>query len=203
MILLLKFWTSQLFMDYDTRVKFIYNNFLKLNLYSLFIFVSVMIIGLFVNIHYRLSLTISMFHLLFVFMISMANNNDYSRILTKERKIKLEEERLKCEEQDRIVRENERIRKEKIHKEYEDQQKRMYEEFIKYFFNNYYIYNTNDNLNALLTILELPLETRDFNVINKQHRKLAKLYHPDIYKDNGIKLKEINVAFDRLKKILK
>ena len=212
MILLLKFWISHLYMDYNARVKFIYNNYLKLNLYSLFIFVSVMIVGLFININYRLSLTISMFHLLFIFMISMSNNSEYFRILEREKEIKRREERLIREEQDRIRKENERIRKEKIRKEYEELQRKAQEEFIKYFFNNYYknhrnntkkINIENSNIGILLKILELPLDIRDFNVINKQHRKLVKLYHPDIYKDNGTKLKEINVAFDKLKKILK
>jgi len=210
-MILLEFWLSYLYMDYDTRVKFIYNNYSKINLNNLSIFVSALIIGaIFIDVInlYRLWLTMFSIHLLLVFIISIINNNKYFKIIKKER----EEEKLKREEQDKINREYEREQQRKMYEEYEEQQRKIQEDFIKYFFNNYkqtnnFNYNVkilyDNNITRLLKILELPNNIRDFNLVNKQYRKLVKLYHPDIYNDNGLKMKEINNAFDELKKLLK
>lgn len=65
-------------------------------------------------------------------------------------------------------------------------------------------YNSNiDNVSdkeKYLKILGLPL-MNDFNIIKKQYTKLIKKYHPDICHDNGERAKEINVAYQELKKI--
>lgn len=85
-----------------------------------------------------------------------------------------------------------------------------YEKY-KNVYKNFTINELNEKqeiINAL-EILLLPENTKDFNLIKKQHRKLSKLYHPEnkIYNniDDNINLeqkqKEINQAYNILKKI--
>lgn len=74
------------------------------------------------------------------------------------------------------------------------------------FYINYFTYILNDvkrenSIAKYLKILELPLNTKDWNKIKNQYRKLVKLYHPDINPNGTEKIKEINRAYDELAKI--
>jgi len=111
-MILLEFWLSYLYLNYNNRVKFIHNNYLEINLFCLLNFICAIIVGmLFIDIInlFRLWLTIFAIHFLLVFIISTVNKNKYKTS-------------------------------------------------------------------------ELPLNTKDFNIVNKQHRKLAKVYYPDFNK---------------------
>ncbi|SFB19954.1 MULTISPECIES: J domain-containing protein [unclassified Bacillus (in: firmicutes)] len=74
--------------------------------------------------------------------------------------------------------------------------------FNKYF-DNYLIANTDKKIESLLSILELPSNTRDLNSIKKQYKLLAKKYHPDVYLKSDTKFKEINQAYEDLCSYLK
>ena len=52
-----------------------------------------------------------------------------------------------------------------------------------------------------LMILDLPLNTNNFEEIKRQYRVLAKKYHPDINKNGGEKFKQINFAYNELKQV--
>ena len=124
-MILLEFWLSYLYLNYNDRVKFIHNNYLEINLFCFLNFICAIIVGiLFIDIInlFRLWLTIFAIHFLLVFIISTVNKNKY--ILNKE-----------------------------------------------------------------FEILELPVNTRYFNVVNKQHSKLAKVYYPDFNKKQWSKVK--------------
>ncbi|PQZ55583.1 MULTISPECIES: J domain-containing protein [Bacillus] len=58
--------------------------------------------------------------------------------------------------------------------------------------------NNNSRISTLLETLELPVDTRDMNVIKKQYRSLAKKYHPDTGNGSEEKMKKINVAYEEL-----
>jgi len=123
---LLEFWLSYLYLNYNDRVKFIYNNYLEINLFCFLDFICAIIVGiLFIDIInlFRLWLTIFAIHFILVFIISTINKNKYIEI------------------------------------------------------------------NKEFKILELPPNTKDFNIINKQHRKLAKVYYPNFYKKQWSKVK--------------
>lgn len=60
----------------------------------------------------------------------------------------------------------------------------------------------NDEIIQSLSVLGLPMGTTNWNIIKNKYRKLLKLIHPDINnsKINEIKTKELNVAYNILKK---
>lgn len=58
--------------------------------------------------------------------------------------------------------------------------------------------NNDSRISTLLEILELPIDTRDMNVIKKKYRSLAKKYHPDTGNGSEEKMKKINVAYEEL-----
>lgn len=69
---------------------------------------------------------------------------------------------------------------------------------------NYAKDHTNKRVESLLSILELPINTKDIEVIKKQYRKLAKKYHPDVYGNHSDKkFKEVSDAFNELCELLK
>ena len=59
--------------------------------------------------------------------------------------------------------------------------------------------------NRLLTLLNLPLDTDDIEIVRKKYKKLIKLYHPDLNKEKEAisKAIELNMAYTELKKIFK
>lgn len=59
--------------------------------------------------------------------------------------------------------------------------------------------------NRLLTLLNLPVDTDDIEVVRKKYKKLIKLYHPDLNKEKDAisKAIELNMAYTELKKIFK
>ncbi len=68
---------------------------------------------------------------------------------------------------------------------------------------NYLKDQMNNIINDLLTILNLPLETRDLEKIKKQYKLLAKKHHPDMHGGSDEKFKEINHAYEQLCNYLK
>jgi hypothetical protein len=71
-------------------------------------------------------------------------------------------------------------------------------DLVNKYSHDYLLERTNNNIEQLLTILELPSNERDLNVIKKQYKVLAKKYHPDVYLKSDQKFKEINSAYEEL-----
>ncbi|MEH7452391.1 J domain-containing protein [Gottfriedia acidiceleris] len=63
--------------------------------------------------------------------------------------------------------------------------------------------NTDNHIEQLLTILELPVHTRDLNIIKHQYKQLARKYHPDLNTGTEEVMKKINVAYEELCELLK
>ena len=57
---------------------------------------------------------------------------------------------------------------------------------------------TSKKVENLLCILELPLSTRDIEVIKKQYKKLVKKYYQDVYKQSDKKFGEVSDAYNEL-----
>jgi len=73
-----------------------------------------------------------------------------------------------------------------------------------YYYKNYCNYYTNiyPDIISSLSILNLPLNIKKFEEIEKQYKKLIKQYHPDINHEEKSeeKAKQINIAYEYLKK---
>lgn len=78
---------------------------------------------------------------------------------------------------------------------------RKYKNYSKEFIMNENIDINNEIVESLL-VLELPVGTKDWNIIKNKYRKLLKLTHPDISSEkvNEIRTKELNAAYNILKK---
>jgi len=82
----------------------------------------------------------------------------------------------------------------------------VYKKTVKliYYYKNYCNYYTNiyPDIISSLSILNLPLNIKKFEEIEKQYKKLIKQYHPDINHEEKSeeKAKQINIAYEYLKK---
>lgn len=88
----------------------------------------------------------------------------------------------------------------------EEFDKKQYNNYQQNYYKSYSNSNINNNNNSekvieYLITLELPTNTTDIGIIKAKYIKLIKKNHPDISHDNGEKAKEINEAYQELKKI--
>lgn len=162
-----------------------------------YLFGGVILLSYFSGETIQLSLMLSFMVLSFTFTIKVVyvlkNNSDYSSWRWAQIKRKQEENERKAREE-----------REKRQKEREEFFQRQEEERRKYYKNRYSKtqHTKRISIQQLLQTLELSTDIKDFSVIKKQYRKLMKKYHPDVYKGNDNKAREIIEAYEKLKEIL-
>ncbi|WP_219620120.1 J domain-containing protein [Bacillus sp. T33-2] len=69
------------------------------------------------------------------------------------------------------------------------------------FGNSNFGFENEDKIVYYLRILELDANVRNFTIVKRQYKKLAKKYHPDLANGDSEKMSEINIAYEALDSI--